>query len=114
MELLWPLGGWVNFWEGVTPPAWFARLLDPAELLFIGLFFLWLAKTARDHQTDANFLGTLRGWTIAMFVLTVVFTPLAYLMSKGFQTIFGLFYLVALTAACAITIRMRQTVEALT
>ncbi len=112
VELLWPLGGWVNLWEGVRPPEWFAKLLDPAELLFFALFFIWLARTAQKHRTNADFLGKLRLWTIGMFLLMVVFTPLAYLMSKGFLTIFGVAYLAALTAAFWITIRMRQTVEA--
>ncbi|HSF81162.1 MAG TPA: metal-dependent hydrolase [Anaerolineales bacterium] len=112
VELLWPLGGWVNLWAGITPPEWFAKLLDPAELLFFALFFIWLASAARQHKTNTDFLGKLRLWTIAMFLLLVVFTPLAYLMSKGFLTIFGLAYLVSLTAAFLITIRMRQTVEA--
>ncbi len=113
VELLWPLGGWVNLWEGVEAPQWFAKLMDPAEFLFFALFFVWLAGSARAHKTNQDFWGKLRGWTIAMFILLVVFTPLAYLMSKGFLTIFGLFYLVALTAAFVITIRMRQTIEAL-
>jgi membrane-bound metal-dependent hydrolase YbcI (DUF457 family) len=112
VELLWPLGGWLNLWESVTPPAWFAKLLDPAEFLFFALFFAWLAKVAHGHKTNFDFLGALRVWTIAMFVLLVVFTPLAYVMSKGFQTIYGVFYLVSITAAFVITIRMRQTVEA--
>jgi hypothetical protein len=109
---LWPLGGWVNFWQGIKPPEWFAKLLDPAEFLFFALFFVWLAKYARDHQTNKDFLGKLRWWTIAMVVLLVIFTPLVYLMSKGFQTIYGVFYLISITAAFVITIRMRQTVEA--
>ncbi len=112
VELLWPLGGWLNLWEGVTPPAWFAKLLDPAEFLFFALFFAWLAKVAQDHKTDSALSGALRFWVIAMFVLLVVFTPLAYVMSKGYQTIYGVFYLVSITAACVITIRMRQTIEA--
>ena len=111
VELLWPLGGWVNLWSGATPPAWFAKLMDPLEFLFLALFFTWLMKTARRHKTNLDFLGRLRQWIIAMFVLLVVFTPLAYVMSKGFLTVYGLFYLVALTAAFVITIRMRQTVE---
>lgn len=112
VELLWPLGGWLNLWESVKPPAWFAKLLDPAEFLFFALFFVWLAKAAQDHKTNSDFRGVLRFWMIAMFVLLVVFTPLAYVMSKGFQTIYGVFYLVSITAAFTITIRMRQTVEA--
>jgi len=111
VELLWPLGGWVNLWTGVNPPEWFARLLDPAELLFFALYFYWLARTARTQRTDADFLGKLRLWTIALLLLLVVFTPLAYLMSKGFLTIYGAAYLVSITAAFWITIRMRRTVE---
>jgi membrane-bound metal-dependent hydrolase YbcI (DUF457 family) len=112
VALLWPLGGWVNLWEGVKPPEWFAKLMDPAEFLFFALFFVWLAQTARAYKTNADFLGKLRGWTIVMFIFLVVFTPLVYLMSKGFLTILGLFYIISLTAAFMISIRMRQTIEA--
>jgi membrane-bound metal-dependent hydrolase YbcI (DUF457 family) len=111
VELLWPLGGWVNLWTGVTPPTWFSKLMDPLEFLFLALFFVWLLSTARKHKTNKDFLGKLRFWIIAMLVLLVIFTPLAYVMTKGFLTVFGLFYLIALTAAFVITIRMRQTVE---
>jgi membrane-bound metal-dependent hydrolase YbcI (DUF457 family) len=114
VQLLWPLEGWVNLWAGVTPPEWFAKLMDPLEFLFLALFFAWLLGTARKHKTNPDFLSRLRLWIIAMLVLLAVFTPLAYVMSKGFLTVYGLFYLVALTAAFAITIRMRQTVEAFT
>jgi len=112
VELLWPLGGWVNFWEGVIAPAWFAKLMDPAEFLFLALYFIWLANYARIHKTDADFLKTLRIWIFVLLVLLVVFTLLAYLMQKGFLTLFGVFYLVSLTAAFVITIRMQQTMEA--
>lgn len=112
VELFWPLGGWLNLWEGVEPPAWFTELLDPAEFLFFALFFAWLIRAAQSHKTNSDLIRMVRFWMIAMLVLLVVFTPLAYIMSKGFQTIYGVFYLVSLTAAFVITIRMRQTVEA--
>ena len=112
VELLWPFGGWVNWWENVNPPTWFTKLLGPAEFLFLALFFAWLAKVAQDHKTNADFTGTLRYWMIAMLVLMVIFTPLNYVMSQGFQTIYGAFYLIAMTAAFVITIRMRHTLEA--
>jgi membrane-bound metal-dependent hydrolase YbcI (DUF457 family) len=112
VQLLWPLSSWVNLWEGVKPAVWFAKLLDPAEFLFFALFFLWLAKAAQTSKTNLEFLSTLRRWTIGMFVLLAVFTPLAYLMNKGFQTIYGIFYLVSMTAGFVITIRMRKTVGA--
>jgi len=111
VELLWPLGGWVNLWENVKPPEWFARFLDPAEFLFFALFFAWLAKAAQDRKTDADFGRKLRLWIGAMVVLLLVFTPLAYVMTKGFLTLFGVFYLISITAAFVITIRMRRTVE---
>ena len=113
IEFLWPLGGWVNLWEGIKPAVWFSKLLDPAEFLFFASFFAWLAKTAQDRQTNTDFLRSLRVWMIAMVVLLVVFTPLNFAMSKGFTTIFGVFYLISITAAFVITIRMRQTVELL-
>ena len=112
VELLWPFGGWVNWWENVNPPTWFTKLLDPAEFFFFALFFVWLAKRAQAHKTNSDFIGSLRYWIIAMLVMLVVFTPLTYIMNQGFQTIFGVFYLVSLTAAFVITIRMRKTIEA--
>ena len=99
-------------WENVKPPEWFARFLDPAEFLFFGLFFAWLAKAAQDRKTDTDLTRKLRLRIGAMVVLLLVFTPLAYVMTKGFLTLFGVFYLISITAAFVITIRMRRTVEA--
>lgn len=109
--LAWPLGGWLNLWAGFTPPDWFSRLMQPIEFLFLAGYFYWLYASARSHKTDLDFLKVLRIWIIVMLILLAVFTPLAYLMEKGFLTIFGAFYLIALTAAFVITIRMRKTVE---
>lgn len=111
LELLWPWGGWVNLWAGVKPPVWFATLLEPFELLFFALYFGWLGKTARNYGANFDFLGTLRWWTIAMVVLLIVFTPLAFIMNRVFLISFGVIYLISLTAAFVITIRMRQTLE---
>jgi len=112
VELFWPLGGWINLWEGIKPAEWFAKLLDPAEFLFFALFLIWLTKVAQDYKTDTDFLGKLRIWIIVMVVLLLVFAPLAYIMSKGFLTVYGIAYLVAISATFIITIQMRQTVEA--
>ncbi len=112
VELLWPFGGWVNLWENTQPPVWFDKFLEPAEFLFFALFFFWLLIEARKNKTDTEFQKTLRIWMIVMAVLLVVFTPLTYIMSNGYQTIFGAFYLISITAAFIITIRMRKTIEA--
>jgi membrane-bound metal-dependent hydrolase YbcI (DUF457 family) len=112
VELLSPLGGWVNFWESIDPPAWFMKLMEPLEFLFFALYFGWLAGAARGHRTDGEFLPTLRLWTIAMIVLLVAFAPLTFITNGLYFTIYGAAYLVSLTAAFVITIRMRQTVAA--
>jgi membrane-bound metal-dependent hydrolase YbcI (DUF457 family) len=112
VAVLWPIPSWINLWEGVTPPAWLTSLLDPLEFLFLALYFYWLSRMGLKYKTDPDFQGALKGWTIAMLALLVIFVPLAYLAGKFFLMPFGLFYLVALTAAFVITIRMRKTVEA--
>jgi membrane-bound metal-dependent hydrolase YbcI (DUF457 family) len=112
VELLWPLGGWINFWESATPPVWFMKLMDPLEFLFFALYFAWLAGAARTHHTDGEFLPTLRLWTIAMIVLLIAFAPLTFITNSLYFSIYGVVYLVSITAAFVITIRMRQTVEA--
>ena len=109
--LAWPLGGWLNLWADFTPPEWFSLLMQPLEFLFLAGYFYWLYRAAHGNGTDLDFLKALRIWIIAVLVLLVIFTPRAYLMEKGFLTIFGAFYLIALTAAFVITIRMRKTVE---
>ncbi|MBU2610019.1 MAG: metal-dependent hydrolase [Chloroflexi bacterium] len=114
VEILWPIPSWVNLWTNVTPPEWFDKLMLTAEFLFIALFFVMLDTLARKQKTDANYLPTLRVWTIIQAALFVVFTILVYIMTKGFMTIYGLLYLLSLGLAFGVTIRMRKTVEAVT
>ena len=113
VEILWPLDSWVNLWEGVTPPAWWSKLMMPVENLFLVLFFLLLASTARQRKTNGDFLPRLRVWTGVQAVLFVVFLVLVYTMESGFMTIFGAVYLLSLGLAFGVTIRMRDTVEAI-
>lgn len=111
VELLWPLGGWVNFWKEVTPPALFMNLMDPAEFLFFALYFAWLVKAAQQQRTDPPLVKILRRWTMAMVALSVLFLPLAFVTNSMYYTFYGLAYLVSITAATVITIRMRRTIE---
>jgi membrane-bound metal-dependent hydrolase YbcI (DUF457 family) len=112
VALFWPLPIWINLWTNTTPPEWFMKFMDPAEFLFFGLYLLMLGNWARKFNTDGGFLKTHRNWMILEFVLFVIFTPLAYLITKGFLTIFGALYLFSIFMAFFVTIRMRQTVEA--
>jgi len=112
VEILWPIPSWVNLWTNVAPPEWFDKLMLTAEFLFVALFFVMLDILARKQKTDANYLPTLRVWTIIQAALFVVFTILVYIMTKGFMTIYGLLYLLSLGLAFGVTIRMRKTVEA--
>jgi len=112
VSILWPIPSWVNFWNGVTPPVWFDKLMLSIEFLFLGLFFVWLDRRARQQGTNRDYLGRLRIWTWVQFALFVVFTALVYTMQKGFMTPYGALYLISLGLAIGVTIRMRQTVEA--
>jgi hypothetical protein len=53
-----------------------------------------------------------RVWMWLEFALFGIFVPLAYIMTKGYLTIFGALYLFSLFAVFFVTIRMRKTVEA--
>jgi membrane-bound metal-dependent hydrolase YbcI (DUF457 family) len=112
VAIFWPFPVWVNLWANTTPPGWFMKFMDPAEFLFFGLYLWALGSWARKTGTDGEFMKTQRAWLILETSLFVIFTPLAYLMTKGFQTIFGAFYLFSLFMAFFVTIRMRKTVEA--
>ena len=112
LEFFWPLGGEINFWANSTPPEWFMKFMDPAEFLFFGLFLWALGNWARKFNTNSEFLKMQRVWMILEFALFVIFTPLVYLMTKGYLTIFGAFYLFSIFMVFFVTIRMRKTVEA--
>jgi membrane-bound metal-dependent hydrolase YbcI (DUF457 family) len=112
VAILWPLSSWINLWAGVSPPEWFAKLLLPLEFLFLALFFLLLARRAHAAETNADYQRTLRIWVILQLVLFVVFTPLVYLLDKGFMIPFGALYLLSLGLAIGVAIRMRTTIEA--
>jgi membrane-bound metal-dependent hydrolase YbcI (DUF457 family) len=113
VEILWPIPSWVNLWSNVAPPEWWSKLMMPAEFLFFALFFVLLDVMARKRGTDGGFLRPLRVWIGVQGVLFVVFTMLVYTMEKGFMTPFGALYLLSLGLAFGVTLRMRETVEAI-
>ncbi len=112
VNLFWPFGGEINFWANTMPPEWFMKFMDPAEFLCLGLYLWVLGNWARKTSMDAEYMKTHRVWLILEAALFVIFTPLAYIMTKGFLTIFGAFYLFSLFMTFFVTIRMRKTVEA--
>ncbi len=112
VAILWPLPGWINFWDAVKSPDWFDAFLNPAEMLCILVFFILLYRLARRQNTDSDFLNMLRVWIFLEAGLFVILTPLAYLMQNGSLTLFGVGYLFSLFLAFGVIIRMRQTVEA--
>jgi membrane-bound metal-dependent hydrolase YbcI (DUF457 family) len=112
VALLWPSPTFTNLWANVTPPALWMKLMDPAELLCLALFFFLLGVAVRKHRIDASYMKTLQVWTWLEAGLFVVFTVLAFVMSKGFTTVFGAVYLLSLFLAAGVTIRLRNTIEA--
>lgn len=116
VPLLWPLGPELNFWAGYEPPEVLEKILNPLELLFFGLFFYWLLQASQKTKRNIPERKSLRIWMNALFVLFVIFAVLAYLnlgtITSTINLVYGLVYLVALTAAFVYTIRMRAAVEA--
>lgn len=109
VEILWPLPSWVNFWEGVSPPIWFDKLMMPAEFLFFAIFFWFLERI--QSKTDNPPVLLLRLWALVQTGLFVLFTILVYIMDQGFMTIYGLVYLLSLGLAWWITIKMRDILD---
>jgi len=112
IHILWPLDYELNLWANVTPPEWFMAFMNPAEMLMFAVYLYALGSWARRYGTDSDYQIKLRNWTIFEVILFVLFTPLAYIMTKGFLTIFGALYLFSLFMVFFVTIRMRETVEA--
>ena len=110
--ILWPINFELNFWRNASPPDWFMKFMDPAELLMFAIFLYALRAWSRKFNTDTEFQSKLRNWMIFEFALFVIFTPLAYSMQTGYLTIFGAIYLFSLFMVFFVTIRMRKTVEA--
>jgi len=113
VEILWPIPSRVNLWTNVTPPGWWDKLMMPAENLFFFLFFILLTSTAWKRNIDGDYLPKLRIWTWVQGILFIAFLVMDYTLTTGFTTIFGAVYLLSLGLAFGITIRMRETVEAI-
>lgn len=112
VALFWPFPIWINLWAQITPPAWFMKLMDPLEFLFFSLYLWALGIWSGRLVKNVDFTKTRRAWLMLEIALFVIFTPLAFIMTKGFQTIYGAFYLLSLLMTFFLTIRMRQTIEA--
>ncbi len=111
VEILWPLPSWVNFWEGVSVPVWFSKLLMPLEFLFLGFFLAMMIGRARKLGTDITHLRGAQIWMGVLFVLFIVFLVLVYTMDQGFMVPYGATYLVSLGLVAVLVVRMRTTVD---
>jgi len=112
VEILWPLPSWVNLWPNASLPDWWTKLMLPVENLFFFLFFILLAARAQKLTTDLDYLPKLRIWIWLQGGLFIIFLGLVYTMGKSFMTIFGAIYLLSLGIAFGVSIRMRDTIEA--
>jgi membrane-bound metal-dependent hydrolase YbcI (DUF457 family) len=112
VELFWPIRYELNFWSWFTMPGWLDKILMTGEFLAFGLFFLLLVSVGKKQKTDEEYLPKLRIYANIQFALFVLFTIVAFVMGKGFTTIYGALYLLSLFFAIAMTFRMSKTVEA--
>jgi len=121
VELFWPLGGQLNFWAWFVKPVWLSILLDTAEFLMFGLYFVLLGSLSRKNSTDSNQQGTAKIWAYIEFGLFILFTVVFFSANAGgldyakglYYKIFGVLYIVSLIVGMVLTTRMRQTVETL-
>lgn len=115
VPLFWPLGSELNFWSWFETPAWLKIILDTAEFLAFGLYFLLLVSLSQKHGTDTKRQNSTRMWGYAELILFIVFTALFFSIgTKGvIYQVFGALYLISLIAGMVITTKMKQTVESL-
>jgi len=121
VELFWPLGGELNFWAWFQKPVWVSILLDTAEFLMFGLYFLVLVSLSRKNNMDVNRQQSTKIWAYIELTLFVIFTALffnsnaqGFNYAKGlYYLIYGGLYIVSLVVGMAITTKMKQTVETL-
>jgi len=115
VELLWPLGGELNFWGWFVMSPWLKILLDTGEFLAFGFYFFLLGSLSRRYGTDARHQGSSKVWAYIEIALFILFTALFFIIgTKGLHyTIFGALYLVSLIVTIVMTIRMRRTIETL-
>ena len=115
VELLWPIGGELNFWSGFLTPAWLKILLDTGEFLAFGLYFFMLGSLALRYGTDTERQTSSKTWAYIEFALFALFTVLFFAVgTRGvLYQVFGGLYLLSLIASIVITIRMKHTVESL-
>ena len=113
VPIFWPLGGELNFWTGVTVPAWLKIIMDTGEFLAFGLYFMLLVSLSQRHNTDAARQKSTRTWAYIEFALFVLFTALFFTIgTKGLHyQVFGALYLISLIVGMTITARMKDTVE---
>ena len=113
VELLWPLGGELNFWSWFVMPAWLKILLDTGEFLMFGLYFMLLVSLSQRHGTDVVRQGSTKTWAYVEYALFIVFTALFFALgTKGLHyQAYGALYLVSLIAGMVITTKMKDTVE---
>ena len=114
VALFWPIPFELNFWSWFTTPAWLTILLETAEFLAFGLYFLLLVSLSQTHDADADRQRSTKTWAYIEFLLFIVFTALFFSIGRAglHYQIYGGLYLVSLIVGMVITIRMRRALEA--
>lgn len=115
VPLFWPLGSEINFWSWFTVPEWLKIILDTAEFLAFGLYFLLLVSLSQRHNTDTERQGSTRIWGYVELSLFIVFTALFFTVGTAglIYQIFGALYLISLIVGMVITTKMKKTIESL-
>lgn len=115
VSLLWPIEFELNFWSWFTTPTWLTIVLETAEFLAFGLYFLLLVSLSQRHGTDANRQHSTRTWAYIEFLLFIIFTALFFSIGREglHYKVYGGLYLVSLIVGMVITTKMKRTVESI-
>lgn len=87
VDILWPLGHFglpseINLWKWVTLPRLWGNFLGSTDFLMMGLFYLYLLRLGRKHETNPMFLPKLRGMMVFNFVAFALYLGASFFLTR--------------------------------
>ncbi len=87
VDILWPLGQFgirseVNLWAKVKIPPLWNNFLGAGDFLAMALFYGYLIRQARTHETNPGFLSKLRAFMAFQYVCFILYMGLSFFLSR--------------------------------
>lgn len=120
IDILWPLGSFgfrseINLWANVKIPPLWNNFLGATDFLMVALFFGYLTKMARRHETNLDFLPKLRAFTAFHYVCFVMYMGLSFFLGRTLFDIaqYGVIILISLPMTWIAVRGSKPTIERL-